>query len=412
MANDRLTIRRLSRQEFSALLQAHTRWLQGRGGTRADLSFKDLSGEDLSGVLLSRAKMTGTILAEADLTGADLEAADLFCADLQGAILSGACLREADLRGVKAAGSDWTEVQAGRCDLRAGVLMVSDRAIGVQDYGSFRQRSGGGLGQPSGFGTSLRGGSSSADLCDARLVGANFTAADLTGVRLAGADLSRADFSHATLAEAVLTGALCRQTRLASANLEGARLEQVSLINADVARNGLHVQPDRAAEEQASRLAPVLRAHREWIETDGMGGARAVLDDLDLRGLDLRGVELSGASLRGADLSRADLSGARLRLADLGRALLYRAHLAGACLEGARLEGALLIQADLSQASLAPAPLWRRSGRRHDQACRLEGADLTGARVDLDALRQCRCEEAIITQVRRPTRAAIPAAAL
>ena len=70
--------------DIKKILSEHSKWINGDGGERANLSGADLRGADLSG---------------ADLRGADLRGADLSRADLRWADLSGANLRGADLSG-------------------------------------------------------------------------------------------------------------------------------------------------------------------------------------------------------------------------------------------------------------------------------------------------------------------------
>ena len=83
------------------------------------------------------------------------------------------------------------------------------------------------------------------------------------------------------------------------------------------------------------KLDQILQQHKLWLESDGHEGARAHLEDADLRGSDLRGAELQAANLRRANLRRADLRDVDLRGADLQGSDLREADLRGADLEGA-----------------------------------------------------------------------------
>ena len=80
--------------DLKKILDEHLLWLNGEGGSRANLSNANLSGANLFGANLSDADLRG-----ADLSCADLRGADLSCANLRGADLSGANLRGADLSG-------------------------------------------------------------------------------------------------------------------------------------------------------------------------------------------------------------------------------------------------------------------------------------------------------------------------
>ncbi len=68
--------------ELKEILDQHRLWIDGKGGSRADLT-----GANLIGANLNRADLWG-----ANLWGANLSGADLNCANLTGAILSGAIL--------------------------------------------------------------------------------------------------------------------------------------------------------------------------------------------------------------------------------------------------------------------------------------------------------------------------------
>lgn len=73
-----------TREQLMEILELHRRWIMdGKGGTRAELSESDLSEANLS---------------YADLSGANLRGADLSYANLSGANLSESDLSESDLR--------------------------------------------------------------------------------------------------------------------------------------------------------------------------------------------------------------------------------------------------------------------------------------------------------------------------
>ena len=83
------------------------------------------------------------------------------------------------------------------------------------------------------------------------------------------------------------------------------------------------------------KLEKILQDHTKWLA--GRGGARANLNDADLRDADLSRADLIWANLSDADLSRANLSDADLICADLSRADLRHANLSGVNLRGAKL---------------------------------------------------------------------------
>ena len=85
--------------DLKKILDEHLLWLNGEGGSRADLRGANLFGANLSDADLSDADLFGANLSDADLFGANLSDADLFGADLRGADLFGANLFGANLSG-------------------------------------------------------------------------------------------------------------------------------------------------------------------------------------------------------------------------------------------------------------------------------------------------------------------------
>ena len=144
--------------DLKKILDEHLLWLNGEGGSRANLRDADLRNADLFGANLSNANLfganlRGANLRDADLSNANLSNANLFGANLRGANLFGANLRGANLR---------------NADL------------------------------------------SNANLSNANLFGANLRGANLRGADLFGANLRNADLSNANLSNANLFGAnLC-----------------------------------------------------------------------------------------------------------------------------------------------------------------------------------------------------------
>ena len=133
--------------DLKKILDEHLLWLNGEGGSRADLCDVDLRNADLLGANLSDADLRNADLCRANLRNANLRGANLSNANLRGANLSDADLRNADLC---------------RANLRNA---------------------------------NLRG----ANLSNANLRGANLRDADLLGANLSDADLCRADLFGASI---------------------------------------------------------------------------------------------------------------------------------------------------------------------------------------------------------------------
>ncbi|MDS9667167.1 pentapeptide repeat-containing protein [Flavonifractor plautii] len=150
--------------DLKKILDEHLLWLNGEGGSCANLFGANLRGANLSDADLRCANLFG-----ANLRGANLSDADLRCANLSDADLRCANLRNADLRGANLSDAD----------LRCANLSNADL-----------------------FGANLRG---------ANLSDANLRNADLRNADLRNADLCRADLSNADLRCADLRNAdLCR----------------------------------------------------------------------------------------------------------------------------------------------------------------------------------------------------------
>ena len=133
--------------DLKKILDEHLLWLNGEGGSRADLR---------------NANLRDAALRNADLSNANLSNANLFGANLRGANLSNANLFGANLRGADLRGADLFGANLRDANLRDANL-------------------------------------SNADLCGANLRGADLRGADLFGANLRDANLSNADLCEASI---------------------------------------------------------------------------------------------------------------------------------------------------------------------------------------------------------------------
>ena len=95
--------------DLKKILDEHLLWLNGEGGSRADLRGANLFGANLSDANLRGADLFGANLSDADLRGANLSDADLRCANLSDADLRNADLCRADLRNADLCRADLCE---------------------------------------------------------------------------------------------------------------------------------------------------------------------------------------------------------------------------------------------------------------------------------------------------------------
>ena len=158
--------------DLKKILDEHLLWLNGEGGSRANLRGADLFGANLSDANLRGADLFGANLSGANLSDANLRGADLFGANLSDANLSDANLFGANLRGANLSNADLRDADLRCADLRCADL----------------------------FGANLRGANlSDANLCNADLFGANLSDANLRNADLRNADLRRADLCGASI---------------------------------------------------------------------------------------------------------------------------------------------------------------------------------------------------------------------
>ena len=103
--------------DLKKILDEHLLWLNGEGGSRANLSNADLRDANLSNADLFGANLRGANLRGANLFGANLRNADLRDADLRGANLSNADLRGANLSNADLCGANLRGANLSNADL-------------------------------------------------------------------------------------------------------------------------------------------------------------------------------------------------------------------------------------------------------------------------------------------------------
>ena len=117
--------------DLKKILDEHLLWLNGEGGSRANLFGANLRGANLFGANLRDANLRCADLRNAnlrcaDLRNADLRNADLCCADLRNADLRNADLCRADLHNADLCNADLCDADLRRADLRNADLCDAD----------------------------------------------------------------------------------------------------------------------------------------------------------------------------------------------------------------------------------------------------------------------------------------------
>jgi len=140
-------------------------------------------------------------------------------------------------------------------------------------------------------------------------------------------------------------------------------------------RAEIHAAPTGVLTRE--ELKKILADHRQWLDSKGKKGEKAVLSHAGLVRADLYAAKLSFINLQGADLreavlSEADMDDANLRDTNLADAVLDWASLDGAKLQRASLQGADLRWANLEGANMSGCDL---------RFANLEGANLKGAKL-------------------------------
>ncbi len=326
-----------TQQELNVILTSHARYLTYQGGTRAQLARCNLDGLNLANRNLAEADFSGASLVGANLSGSSLERANLYCADLRQCNLQSAKMSHADMRGASFSGAKLTYAILDAADLRAAMMtFIGADRVPVIDAGSAKAR--GKIVTASGVDFSNCS-MKCASLGNAQLDGANFT-----GALLQGATFKNAKLTNVTFKNADLTGVNLSDLAVPPEALDGCVQD---------------VTPQAAAKLDS--LKAMLEAHQQAITTGGAQGARAILDDEDLRplrelliaraltglsarracaiGIDFSGCQLQGANFEGADLrdanfSNADMRGVSLRGAKLAHAKFDKTNLGSLMLTG------------------------------------------------------------------------------
>ena len=118
----------ITQKELNEAAQKHARFMKGiRGGARAVLKFKDMSGLDFSGADFSQADFTGSVFVKSSLAGGTFCGTSFFACDLRQANLENANFSRADFRGAYVAGANLTGANLNEADLREGRVLEKDR---------------------------------------------------------------------------------------------------------------------------------------------------------------------------------------------------------------------------------------------------------------------------------------------
>lgn len=146
--------------------------------------------------------------------------------------------------------------------------------------------------------------------------------------------------------------------------------------------------PPPSMETMTQEQLDALASLHERFLTGRLGGRRATLKNVDIKGLSLKGRDMRQANFMGCNLTHMDLSGCNfqeaslyasdLSYSNLNNAIFIRADLRGARIENASLQDANMEKADLRVGGFASGA----EGYDKGQAVTFRGANLSGAKLN------------------------------
>ena len=185
------------------------------------------------------------------------------------------------------------------------------------------------------------------------------------------------------LNRAAIEGAKLDGAILKDANIFGVEIEKACYTNLDLAEA---ISVDDSAEA-AVRIADLVMAHEQWVESSGAIGTRGDFSGMDLAGVDFTGRNLSAAIFVHARLRSTKFNKAILDLTDFTMADLTGASLAHADLRGANLSDAILRRANFSGADLKMQTAHLPNGMTREfpvslRGCRFGETNFSGVACD------------------------------
>ncbi len=358
-----------------------------------------------------RASFRGAYLESAFLVECEMQSADFTDAHMTGVAMYGGRLKGATFAGAKMQGASMQEIRGEDTDFHDALLDGAVFSFSNLRRANFTNAS---LIPLDPFPERLRerGLTPEAMLDYCHLEGANFTNAlmykvDLRGAYLEGADLTGAHLDGANMDKAHLTAETVEPAIIAPPPPDPIQDEWKTKgqpwrtqPEIDAARQTELAELRVSQVDEANRRFPftgveLTRADVEWLlatHDDGRGPvdwddpAQRDRQGIDVRGADLHGVDLQGlplartrAGVRRAPSLDAPFSSEVVGLTNLNRANLAYAHLEGADLTGAQMEMATLEWARLDEANLTNARMENVKARfAHFERANLFNANIPG----------------------------------
>ncbi|MBI4031766.1 MAG: pentapeptide repeat-containing protein [Proteobacteria bacterium] len=367
------TLEKISQRQLDDIIKNHGVFLKGiRGGARAVVKFKDLTGLNFKGADLSQADFTGSVLADANLALGTFRGTSFFACDLRGANLEHGNFARADFRGAFVAGANLTGADLKEADLRSGKVMEKGKNGILQNV---PRRD---IPDDPHYRTVFSGAKmTETDMSKARAMSADFSDADLTGVVVQNANLEGANFEGANLSNADFTGANLSDTNLFASILTNTIIDHAETGGSNIKEVISREKTGSKIEDLGKPLSELLTDHTAWVVSAGRSGKRLDLSGFDLRPVsDLKQYALTAVKAVNANFMNLKLSDVGMQSALLDRSDFRDCKLDKADLRGASLKNALLSRTDLSHANLGPLQFTNPDGSTWLQRVNLSGANL------------------------------------
>lgn len=361
-----------SQQQLDRVIKLHMHFLKGvRGGVRATLKFKDLSGLHFRHANLSQADFTGCKLNDANLSRATFAACSFFCCELVRANMANGDFSRADFRGANITGANLTGAAFTSADLRQGVYI---------DYTSSEADKGWGKGGKTSFaGTVAR----DTDMTGVMARGSDFSHANLTGVIVRDAELADSDFTGANLSATNFAGSDMVRTNLKDAVLNGTDFSDVNTQQSNIAETLSNQKEMKSLDYDGLTIEQVVASHEHWINTAGREGKQFNLQDYDLsRQSTLRDQSLTAIIAKGCKFTGLNLSGVRMQSSLLDETDFQDCVGQQADMRGSSCKNAIFTRSDFRHADFSALKLDRDDGEDHWKPCDFTGSRMAFGRFD------------------------------
>lgn len=368
--NDAKQLPKITQVELNDIVRKHQMFLTARkGGARALLRDKDLSGLSFVGQNLSQSDFTGCLLVGADLTNTNLESATLFGCDLSQAKLSNTKLNRADLRGAILSNTDLSNADMTGADLREGkTISRAKEQKKPESYSDQNQSS------PVDFTGSIM---NDAVLTGAQAAAANFSDVILTDAKMQGMDLRGAIFKGSDMSNVDLSQSDIRDTDFSEVILRGAKLDNVEDRGSNFTLTLTEETVGRDIEEYDLTLDEMVLGHINWVASGGRQGKQLILEKTDMRkGVNLSAKKLTAIRVVECTFAEMDLRGIEIQGANLEKSDFRKCKLNNADLRGSNFNRSIATRSSMINVNLDPLAFKKQDGVIYHMPCRFQYATL------------------------------------